>query len=104
MGVLSSKRDRIISQEPSMPLNPIHPLLGQLRTILGKRNLITDPAARVGIAPDSAMARGRRCAWRCQTILSPIGFALEAAIAADASIIMQAAHTGLTGGSTPLRR
>lgn len=100
-GMLSSKRNRSISQELSMPANDIHPLLDQLRAILGKRNLITNPAATKPYRTGFRHGEGPALCVALPDNLIAYWRALEAAIAADAIIIMQAANTGLTGGSTP---
>jgi D-lactate dehydrogenase len=76
-------------------------LVGQLRAIMGARHVLTGarPTARFrtgfrfGTGPVLAVARPGTLVeqWR----------ALKACHAAGAAIIMQAANTGLTGGSTP---
>jgi D-lactate dehydrogenase len=76
-------------------------LLRQLRAIVGSSQVLTDPTLtapfrtgfRFGSGPALAVIRPRTLVEMWQ--------ALEACVAADAIIIMQAANTGLTGGSTP---
>lgn len=76
-------------------------LLDSLRAIVGRRHVLTRPAVtarfrqgyRVGGGPALAVIRPGSLVelWR----------AAQACVAADVIIIMQAANTGLTGGSTP---
>ncbi len=76
-------------------------LPAELRRIVGRRNLFTDPAAtaryrqgyRTGSGPALAVALPRSLVelWRVA----------QACVKADVSIIVQASNTGLTGGSTP---
>lgn len=76
-------------------------LLDQLRAAVGGRHVITDPAAaraytegyRIGGGAALAIVRPATLVelWRCA----------RACVAADCIIIIQAANTGLTGGSTP---
>jgi D-lactate dehydrogenase (quinone) len=76
-------------------------LIGQLRAIMGARHVFTGARAtarfrtgfRFGTGPVLAVARPGSLVeqWR----------ALQACHAAGAAVIMQAANTGLTGGSTP---
>src|SRR5690606_22182697 len=76
-------------------------LVDRLRDISGNRHVLTSGAAtrrytrgfRFGGGPALAVVRPGSLIelWRM----------LEACVAADAIVIMQAANTGLTGGSTP---
>jgi D-lactate dehydrogenase len=76
-------------------------LLAELRSIVGRRNLIIDDGRlrsyvsgyRVGFGTAAAAVRPQNLVelWRI----------IQACAAADTIIIMQAANTGLTGGSTP---
>ena len=75
--------------------------LARLRAIVGSRHLLTDPGAtkryrtgyRFGEGPVLAVVRPGTLVemWRV----------LSACVAADKVVIVQAANTGLTGGSTP---
>jgi D-lactate dehydrogenase len=79
--------------------NPFY--LDELRTIVGRRYVLTSPAStrpyrtgfRFGTGPAFAVVRPGNLVgqWRV----------LKACAAAKKIIIMQAANTGLTGGSTP---
>lgn len=76
-------------------------LLETLRAIVGSANVLTEEAAterfrvgyRTGSGPVAAVVRPRSLVeqWRI----------LKACVAADHIVIVQAANTGLTGGSTP---
>lgn len=76
-------------------------LVGQLKFIVGRRNVLTNPAStrpystgyRFGSGPVAAVVRPGSLVemWRVT----------KACVAADHIIITQAANTGLTGGSTP---
>jgi len=76
-------------------------LLDRLRTAVGRRHVLTDPSRtlrhrrgyRTGSGPVLAVVRPGSLVelWRVA----------QACVAADVSIILQAANTGLTGGSTP---
>lgn len=76
-------------------------LLTALRSAVGKRNVLTSPRAtarfrkgfRTGEGPAIAVARPGSLVELWRTV--------QACVAADVSIIMQASNTGLTGGSTP---
>lgn len=76
-------------------------LIADLRHIVGRRHLLTSPAAT------SSYARGYRYGSGAVLAVVRPGTALEqfrafkAAIGAGAIVIVQAANTGLTGGSTP---
>src|SRR5690606_23659099 len=76
-------------------------LVAELRSIVGRRHVLTDPAAtlqhrrgyRTGSGPALAVIRPGSLVelWRVARLC----------VASDVSLIMQAANTGLTGGSTP---
>lgn len=76
-------------------------LLQQLRDIVGNEHVLTDDQAtrrfrkghRTGEGPVAAVVRPATLLQQWQ--------ALQAAVAADRIVILQAANTGLTGGSTP---
>ncbi|MDA8454885.1 D-lactate dehydrogenase [Acidovorax sp. GBBC 3334] len=86
---------------PSSPAVPRDVLLAQLRAAVGKAHVLTDPQAtrrfrrghRTGEGPVLAVVRPGTLLeqWRV----------LQAAVAAGRIVILQAANTGLTGGSTP---
>lgn len=76
-------------------------LIARLRAITGRRHVLTSPMAtqrhrrgyRTGSGPALAVVRPGSLVelWRVA----------QACVSADTSLIMQAANTGLTGGSTP---
>lgn len=76
-------------------------LIDELRSIVGSRHVLTGPGAtrryatgyRVGSGPVAAVVRPASLVeqWRV----------LQACVRADHIVIVQAANTGLTGGSTP---
>lgn len=76
-------------------------MLQQLRAIVGAEHVLTDDQAtrrfrkghRTGEGPVAAVVRPATLLQQWQ--------ALQAAVAADRIVILQAANTGLTGGSTP---
>ncbi len=81
--------------------NPNHSLINALKAIVGASYVLTDTAKiepyskgyRFGSGPAMAVAR--------PGTLVEIWQLLQACVKADVAIIMQAANTGLTGGSTP---
>lgn len=76
-------------------------LLTELRSIVGHRHVLTDPAAT------REYRTGYRFGSGCAAAVVKPGSLVEqwrvvkACVATDAIVIMQAANTGLTGGSTP---
>lgn len=80
---------------------PRNRLLSTLKTVVGERNLLTDPGSmepfctgfRFGAGPALAVVRPGSLVelWRV----------LVACVEDDTIVVMQAANTGLTGGSTP---
>ncbi len=80
---------------------PRNRLLSTLKTVVGERNLLTDPGGmepfctgfRFGAGPALAVVRPGSLVelWRV----------LVACVEDDTIVVMQAANTGLTGGSTP---
>ena len=85
----------------SRPFDPGHTLLTSLRRIVGRRHVLT------GDGRTRPFATGYRCGSgpvlavvRPATPLEQFRV-FEACIAADVIVIVQAANTGLTGGSTP---
>lgn len=77
------------------------PLVHQLRAIVGKRHVL------IGARTTLPFRRGYRAgAGPCAAAVRPgslveLWKVLEACVEADAVVIIQAANTGLTGGSTP---
>ena len=97
------KESELATPRPQTPddTRATRDLLRQLRSIVGSRHVITGHAAtrqyrtgyRFGSGPAIAVVKPGRLVeqWRI----------LQACAAADVIVIMQAANTGLTGGSTP---
>lgn len=76
-------------------------LISALCTAAGARNTITAPARMSRYTKGFRYGGGSVAAVVTPTSLVALWLTLEACVAADAIIIMQAANTGLTGGSTP---
>ncbi|MGC4252501.1 MAG: D-lactate dehydrogenase [Sphingobium sp.] len=76
-------------------------LLTTLRRIVGKRHVLTDPASTARYRHGFRYGAGAAIAVVRPATLVEQWRALQACVAADVSIIFQAANTGLTGGSTP---
>lgn len=76
-------------------------LIGQLRAIMGARNVLTGARATARFATGFRFGNGPVLAVARPGSLVEQWRALKACHAAGAAIIMQAANTGLTGGSTP---
>jgi D-lactate dehydrogenase len=76
-------------------------LIGQLRAIMGARNVLTGARAAARFATGFRFGNGPVLAVARPGSLVEQWRALKACHAAGAAIIMQAANTGLTGGSTP---
>ncbi len=78
-----------------------HAFINELKTIVGRRNVITDPhqsepyrrGYRSGMGAAEVVVR--------PTTLLQLWLVLQRAVAANRIVIMQAANTGLTEGSTP---
>lgn len=95
--VVEEQEDTIITEYPALHQS----LLAAIKGIVGTRQVLTDAAAtrayrtgfRGGAGKALAVARPRSLVeqWRV----------LQACIRVDVIVIMQAANTGLTGGSTP---
>jgi D-lactate dehydrogenase (quinone) len=78
-----------------------HDLIRGLRLIVGRRHVLTDPCLTARYRHGFRWGGGGAIAVvRPKTLLEQWR-ALAACVAADVSIIFQAANTGLTGGSTP---
>jgi len=76
-------------------------LIEQLRTVVGPSYILTDEVKKQPYCKGFRFGSGHALAVIRPATLLEIWQALEACVAADVAIIMQAANTGLTGGSTP---
>lgn len=76
-------------------------LLGSLRNVLGSRHVLTDPVKTERFRTGFRSGNGEALAVLIPQSLVAYWQALELCVAADKIIIMQAANTGLTEGSTP---
>ncbi len=76
-------------------------LISQLKSIVGEGYLLTDSAKMQPYCKGFRFGSGEALAVIRPASLLEIWQALKACVAADAAVIMQAANTGLTGGSTP---
>lgn len=76
-------------------------LLEELRVAVGRRQVITDPAAARAFTAGYRIGGGTVLAVVRPATLVELWRAAQACVAADCIIIVQAANTGLTGGSTP---
>lgn len=76
-------------------------LINQLQTIVGKSFVITKPAKMSPYSKGFRFGSGEALAVARPATLVEIWQLLNACVEADVAIIMQAANTGLTGGSTP---
>ncbi len=76
-------------------------LLSELRGIVGRRHVIDSPAGLVRFTTGFRTGGGNALAAVCPGSLVEYWRVLQAIIAHDKIVIMQAANTGLTGGSTP---
>jgi D-lactate dehydrogenase len=76
-------------------------LLTALRSAVGKRNVLTAPRATARFRKGYRTGEGPAIAVVRPGSLVELWRTVQACVAADASIIMQASNTGLTGGSTP---
>ncbi len=81
------------------PANPA--LISQLQSIVGDSNVITNPAKMTPYSKGFRFGAGEAMAVVRPATLLEIWQLLNACVEADVAIIMQAANTGLTGGSTP---
>lgn len=77
------------------------PLIATLRAIVGRRHLLTDPDATLRYREGYRTGSGEALAVVRPGSLVELWRVASACVAADASLILQAANTGLTGGSTP---
>ncbi|MBO9723190.1 MAG: D-lactate dehydrogenase [Novosphingobium sp.] len=76
-------------------------LLTALRSAVGKRNVLTSPRATARFRKGYRTGEGPAIAVVRPGSLVELWRTVQACVAADVSIIMQASNTGLTGGSTP---
>ena len=77
------------------------PFLQQLSKIVGKEHLLTQASKMQPYCTGFRYGSGEALAVVKPSSLLQIWHLLQACVAADVVIIMQAANTGLTGGSTP---
>ena len=86
-----------------MPTSQTHDrLLATLRNAVGDRNLITDEGRKEPFCTGFRFGSGRAVAVARPESLVDLWRALVACVEADTIVVMQAANTGLTGGSTPV--
>ncbi|MEM6972427.1 MAG: D-lactate dehydrogenase [Pseudomonadota bacterium] len=78
-----------------------HPLIETLRGIVGKRHLVSGEAESERFRKGFRSGEGAALAVASPGTLLEMWRVLEACVAADVIVIMQAANTGLTEGSTP---
>jgi len=76
-------------------------LISTLRSILGDRDVLVDARATLPYRSGFRHGLGNAVAVARPGTLVELWRVVQACVASDVSIIMQAANTGLTGGSTP---
>ena len=76
-------------------------LIQDLKTIVGAKQLLTDSAKKQAYTKGYRFGSGEAIAVVRPESLVEIWQVLKACVRADVAVIMQAANTGLTGGSTP---
>jgi D-lactate dehydrogenase (quinone) len=76
-------------------------LVQRLEAIVGKRNLLTNPGDTAPYCAGYRHGSGPALAVAKPTSLIALWRTLQACVESKAGIIVQAANTGLTGGSTP---
>jgi D-lactate dehydrogenase len=76
-------------------------LIQDLKTIVGAKQLLTDSAKKQAYTKGWRFGSGEAIAVVRPESLVEIWQVLKACVEADVAVIMQAANTGLTGGSTP---
>jgi D-lactate dehydrogenase len=81
--------------------SPKPQLIEHLQRIAGKKYLIVDEDKMQGYTKGYRFGSGKAMAVVKPGTLMEIWLILKACVEADVAIIMQAANTGLTGGSTP---
>lgn len=75
--------------------------LNELARLVGHSHLLTDPAKNGPLSQGLPFWSGRRAGCRFPGSLLELWRVLKACVTADKIILMQAANTGLTEGSTP---
>jgi len=78
-----------------------HSLIQALQTIVGAKFTLTDDAKKQPYTKGFRFGSGEALAVVRPATLYQIWQVLEQCVTADVAVIMQAANTGLTGGSTP---
>ena len=76
-------------------------LIQDLKTIVGAKHLLTDSVKKQAYTKGFRFGSGEAIAVVRPESLVEIWQVLKACVKADVAVIMQAANTGLTGGSTP---
>ncbi|MEW6995727.1 D-lactate dehydrogenase [Colwelliaceae bacterium MEBiC 14330] len=76
-------------------------LIEQLKSIVGVKYLLTEPSKKQAYTKGYHFGSGEAIAVAKPASLVEIWQLLKACVQADVVVIMQAANTGLTGGSTP---
>lgn len=82
-------------------MNTTAQLIDQLKTIVGTRHVLTDPRKTERYRKGFRSGAGEALAVVIPGTLLEMWQVLQACVAADKILIMQAANTGLTEGSTP---
>lgn len=78
-----------------------HNLIPELTKVVGTKYILTDEAKKQPFTNGFRLGSGDAIAVVRPSTLLEIWHVLEICVAADVAVIMQAANTGLTGGSTP---
>lgn len=78
-----------------------HPIIQQLKALVGAGYVLTDGSKMLAYSKGFRFGAGEALAVVKPSSLLEVWQILKACVAADMAIIMQAANTGLTGGSTP---
>ncbi len=85
----------------AMKINDNNALIAEFTRVLGAHHVLTDPAKTARYRKGFRSGQGDAIAVLFPGTLLQLWHALEACVAADKIILMQAANTGLTEGSTP---
>ncbi len=98
-----SRFDREVPSPATTPARPGEPakLLAGLTGVVGRRQIITGAKAMRRFTTGYRSGQGEAAAVVRPGSLIELWHVLEHCVAAGAIVIMQAANTGLTGGSTP---
>lgn len=80
---------------------PAHPLIDRLRAIVGRRHVLQGERATRPYRTGMRYREGPALAVVRPGSLVELWRVLEACVAANAAVLLQAANTGITGGSTP---